>query len=393
MTGRRRRSMLLLFAIVTSLLALGATGCGGDDDEEEAGATTAATATVEDAGGAVEAAREEIEQFKAIPEFEPPGASFDAREVVQGKTLFSIPATSAVPFVALIQRRMQALAREVGLRFIDWPNQGSPDQWAAGMEQAINRNADLVQLLAGIDPALIAPQIRRADNAGIPTLVSHLYGLEQETFEGVLTANVPYEQAGRLLANQAILDTEGDVNAIAVTVEEVVSSAAMMKGIREVFDERCPDCKLDTIDVSITDLATRIQPQVQSKLNADPGVNYVLALFDAAEVPFVLAGLRAAGATDRVRIATFNGTPEIMKLVQEGDIVTIDVGENLDWIAHALLDQAMRILGDLDPVDNPNIPLRLFDDTNIDEAGTPPAFDKGYGDAYVQGYRELWGLE
>lgn len=385
MTRRHWLMLVLLGALVLAFAA-----CGGGDDEE--GAAQGETVAEEPAEN-VQAATEEVEQFKAIPEFMPPGEPFDAREAVQGKTLFSIPASSAVPFVALIQERMQELAQEVGLSFIDWPNQGRPDQWAAGMDQAINRNADLIQVLAGIDPAIIAPQIRRAKNAGVDTLVSHLYGLEQEEFEGVFTANVPYEQAGRLLANYAIMETEGELNALAVTVEEVVSSDAMMSGIRAVFEERCPDCKLDTIGVSIPDLATRLQPQVQSKLTADPEINYILALFDVAEVPFILPAVQAAGARDRVRIVTFNGTPEILKLVQEDDIVAMDVGENLDWIAHALLDQAMRILAGLDPVDNPNIPLRLFDDSNIDEVGSPPEFSVGYGDDYVEGYRKLWGLE
>ena len=28
----------------------------------------------------------------------------------------------------------------------------------------------------------------------------------------------------------------------------------------------------------------------------------------------------------------------------------------------------------------------------VGEAGTPPKDNQGYGDAYIQGYRDLWGL-
>ena len=33
-----------------------------------------------------------------------------------------------------------------------------------------------------------------------------------------------------------------------------------------------------------------------------------------------------------------------------------------------------------------------FDDSNVDETGTPPNFTDGYCDSYVTGYEELWGL-
>jgi ribose transport system substrate-binding protein len=42
---------------------------------------------------------------------------------------------------------------------------------------------------------------------------------------------------------------------------------------------------------------------------------------------------------------------------------------------------------------NEKTPLRIFDDSNIDETGTPPVGGKGYGDAYISGYKQLWGLE
>jgi ribose transport system substrate-binding protein len=129
---------------------------------------------------------------------------------------------------------------------------------------------------------------------------------------------------------------------------------------------------------------------VQAALTADPGINYVIALYDSAEAPFAEAGIRAAGKVGRVKISTFNGTPEILKKVEDGDIIAMDVGENLQWIAYAVMDQSMRIIGGLKPVKNPRVPLRVFDDSNIAQAG--PKFLGGFGTAYVRGYEKLWRL-
>ena len=70
----------------------------------------------------------------------------------------------------------------------------------------------------------------------------------------------------------------------------------------------------------------------------------------------------------------------------------MDIGENLDWIGHAIMDAEMRLLCGLDEVKDPKIPFYIFDETNAASAGTPPQLSTGYGDAYVKGYAELWQL-
>ena len=52
---------------------------------------------------------------------------------------------------------------------------------------------------------------------------------------------------------------------------------------------------------------------------------------------WVVPAVTITGRTDKVKIATFNGTPFAIGLVQEGK-VEVDIGENLDWIGHAVVD-------------------------------------------------------
>ena len=121
----------------------------------------------------------------------------------------------------------------------------------------------------------------------------------------------------------------------------------MVAGIKSEFAKYCKGCKLSFTDVTIADVATKIQPNVQSALASDPSINYVICLYDSAEAPFAEAAIRAAGRTGKVKISSFNGTPNIMKEVKKGDIVAADVAENLDWIGYAIVDQSMRIMGGL----------------------------------------------
>jgi hypothetical protein len=51
----------------------------------------------------------------------------------------------------------------------------------------------------------------------------------------------------------------------------------------------------------------------------------------------------------------------------------------------------MRIMGGLKPVKSEHVPVRIFDASNISEAGS--SFTSGWGTAYASGYRKLWGLK
>ena len=104
---------------------------------------------------------------------------------------------------------------------------------------------------------------------------------------------------------------------------------------------------------------------------------------------FVTPAIAIAERGEDVKVVTFNGTPFVLDLIREGS-VEMDIGENLDWIAHAMLDAEMRLLCGQDPISDSKVPLRVFSAENIGEVGEPADPAMGYGDAYVQGYHDLW---
>ena len=101
---------------------------------------------------------------------------------------------------------------------------------------------------------------------------------------------------------------------------------------------KCGGCKYTIVNVPIPDWATKIQTEVQSALVKSPETNYVIPFVDGMS-QFAAAGITAAGKTGKVKISTFNGTPFALKLIQDGDVVAMDVGENLDWLGRADIDR------------------------------------------------------
>ena len=333
---------------------------------------------------ALAAAQADLDKYTQIPSFTAPGEPFDAKACMADKRILSVPASSAVPFVATINEAMARIAGEVGFEYQIWENQGQPTQWVQGIEYGVTNGFDLIDLLAGADPRILVPQIKAARDAGAIVTASHLTGFEQDV-PGGLTASIPidYRQAGKLLAEWAITKTEGKANALVLVTNEVLSTDSMLAGIEEAF-AASPDSKFTVVNVSIPDWASKIQPNVQSAVIADPSINYILPIYDGMN-QFVVPALTITGATDRVKIATFNGTPFVLDMIQNGQ-VEMDVGENLDWIAYGMLDAQMRLICNLDPVTDPKIPLLIFDVNNAATAGSPAEASKGYGDAYLAGY-------
>jgi len=335
-------------------------------------------------------AKAQLEPYRSLPKFEAPGEAFDAATCMKDRSIFTIPASSAVPFIKTIQASMAKVAKDIGFNLKIWENQGQPTQWVQGFDYAINNKFNLIDLLAGADPRFLEPQVKAAKAAGLKVVASHLTGYEQPLPGGV-TGVVPidYKRAGALLADWAIWKADGKVNAIIVGINDVLSTDSMLSGINEEF-AKCANCKTNYVNVTIPEMATKTQTNVQAALTADPNVNYVIPIYDVL-TQWVVPAITITGRTDKVKVATFNGTPFAIGMVQEGKI-EVDVGENLDWIGHAVIDAEMRMICGLPVVKDPKIPLLIFDKSNADTAGKPPQVSTGYGDAYIDGYRKLWKL-
>jgi ribose transport system substrate-binding protein len=331
--------------------------------------------------------------FTQKPAFAAPGPAFDAHKCMAGKSIFSIPVSSANPFTANIEKAMAAAAAKVGFKFTTWDNQGQSTQWVQGMNAAMTQKASLIDLLAGTDPRVLVPQVRAAQAAGVPVVASHYSGNEQTPLvTKMVTADVPidYFTAGGLLLDWAVVQTKGNLNALVLISTGPLSTDSMVAGIESEL-KHCEHCKTKTINVVVPDWATRITPNVQSALLADPSINYIIVIYDSM-AQFVVPAITVTNAAERVKIDAFNGTPFVLGLIQDGK-VQMDVGENLDWIGHAIIDSEMRMLCGLPAVHDPKIPFYIFDEHNAADAGRPPQLSQGYGDAYVDGYARLWQLK
>ena len=195
------------------------------------------------------------------------------------------------------------------------------------------------------------------------------------------------------LSNANALIASGQAKRVLVIgSDDVLPSQPYWKSFEAELTKLEPASKATYYNLTVPEWATKLQTTTQSALLQDPSINYIVPLYDSMS-QFILPALAITGKRGQVPIASFNGTPFVIDLVQNGD-VAMDLGESLGWIARSTLDAYMRDLCGVDDVPSElYVPFLIFDETNAETAGKPAGFDTGYGDAHVGGYRALWGLE
>ena len=340
----------------------------------------------------MDAARALIEQYSQTPVFEAPGEPFDAAACMEGKKMFVVPLTNANPFNAAISQGFVDAAEMVGFELRDWETQMDPAGWIQGINTAVAEGFDLIDLQGGLPPEFLVPQITEARGAGVKVTATHNWDATTQEVPDFMdgAANTDYVTIGEIIAAWTMVQTGGQVNALVLGPDEITPTAPLRDAIIGYLEENCPDCTTRYINVPVNDWATQGQPAVQNALLQDPSINYVLPVYDSMS-QFAAPAIQIAGSD--AKIVSYNGTPFVLDMMRDGDVVEMNVGESLGWVGMAGTDANMRLLCGLEPVTKLNTPAFIFTDENVETAGNPATFNDGYGDVHIAGFRALWGLE
>jgi ribose transport system substrate-binding protein len=321
-----------------------------------------------------------------MPAFTPPGPAFDAPKLMHGKSVMSIPVTSQLPITTAIEKRFAQRAAEVGFKFTHYENQGQQDQWVRGFNLATSQHTNVIDIPA-INPSVIGPQIKAAQQAGTKVISSYQAGVEQHVDLVDAKTGLPYQEAGALLAAWAVVKTKGNLDTLVSIDPTQSSSESIRAGLDSVFS-KCSTCKVKYVEVPTSNWQTQLQSSISAALSADPNVNYVISTFDSA-ITFILPAIKAAHLDGKVGIDGYNGTPFVLDLIKKGD-VQMDVGNDENWVADAILDNDMRVAAGLPALDDEKIGTFIWDSDSVAKYGNKDALlDTNYTD----GYAKLWGLK
>ncbi len=359
-------------------------------------ATDAAPAeTATEAGGSsdvVAAAQAIIDAAKEIPSSSDLGDPIDVTALA-GELIVSIPIDAGLEFYQVGENAMQTIAEAAGLTYETFPTDGSPTSFQQAFAQAIAKDAGAI-LLNGPLPETLEPQIEEAAAAGIPVIPVHLSDQSEPVLDITpYEAFAPFNLGAELSALYAVTDLGGEpVKALVLEASGTGPSDGMVQAIRDVLANQAPEGSevVESLNIQVPEWATDIQPAVQSALLANPDINAVIPIYDSMAL-FAIPGIEQAAADRNLGVYSFNGTPAVLNLIQDG-IMRSNVAESPDWVAYVNLDTAFRAMLGVPPIEKVSGPVRLIDASNVAETGNPPEAGLGFGDEFPSAYMQLWGL-
>lgn len=396
----RHRSLTALGGVLAAAASLTLAACGSGSGSS----ATSSSAASPSSGGSSAAAPAGVAYAQAqldkvtgpVSSFTPPGPALTGDVAsLSGKTVYWVPATSAVPLFAAIGGSLTEALATVGVKVQTCDGKSNPSAIADCLNQAINTKAAAV--ITGSIPAEFAPTAFKAvSDAGIP-LVNTLTvpaGPDDPSKVAYITPNFIAYQA--LVADSIIAASGGKAHVLLFQITD--NPAVQMwvdAGALPEYQKQCPDCVV-TVEKINTGQISKIPSIVSAALIKDPEITYVHSEADSL-VQGIVTGLQSSPNGSKVQIASMDGVLQVLQAVQAGRGVMSDMGYNLNAFGWYTADQALRLMTGGSAVQNLEFPYaRSFNKENTaDLSLTPEAQQTGewYGSTdYQAGFKTLWGV-
>jgi len=171
------------------------------------------------------------------------------------------------------------------------------------IQQAIDAGVDYISL-TGVPVAAYKAQADAAKAKNIPIL--ECYATDAPSVESNVLMQCGDEsfvkKTGPIMADWAIADSKGNADILIVTIHDFPVLVSEEAAYKAELAKNCADCKVDTLNVTLDDLiGGKVPAAVASKLQSDPGINYVFNSF--GDLPAGLtAALKSAGLDKQVTV-------------------------------------------------------------------------------------------
>ena len=421
--GDPMKSRRILSALIIAV-GLVATACSSDSNTTDATTEVAATEAVatEAAATETEAAATEApptetaaaETTAAASAAVDPAARVAAfskalTELPFNEAIASIPAGKkvyyvqcSVPVCEEIRGGIDAAAKKLGWTLETTAHKDTPETVAAAFDAAIAAKPDVV-LTSGNPREWFATQLKTLEDAKIP-VVAWSMPEPYEPGQGIsanLLSGDDYYFYGALMADYAAAKSaKKNILFVGLPVFPVLST--VQAGFTEEIAKACPDCKVDTMEVAITDLGTNLPGQIVSKLQASKDLDFVVYAFGGMLFG-VPDAIEAAGLLSQAQAISQAGGPMNFGFIEAGKHQVAEVGLASELLGWRAIDVAARVLVGTGPgrstppaeaiVDgHPDIlvnglPLQILEKGSLADASKLwPGVD-GYQDQFAK----LWG--
>jgi ABC-type sugar transport system substrate-binding protein len=391
--GGRRVSVARGFTWLSALGMIAVLGlCGGWYGNQ----TARSAGLAMPAAAGVAQARQIVKQLEKPVTFKTPGPAIKVGNSLRGKTIYFLANGLNFPFVVNMLAGIREAAHLARMSVIAVDGAGDVAKAASLIEQGVGRRVDVI-VDEGFPSSLLTTPIQQAKAAHIPFIEfgSGDPGLPPPSARSIgvsAWATYCYGCAGRQMADAAIAQSNGHVDAVIVNAPIVSVAQRETDGIVGELKRLCPaTCKATVVDEDFAQRVTQLPSLTASSLQRDSNLNYFFPIFDSM-VSLMAPTVTQLGAQNRVKFVTYNATQPAMLQLQQRQLVSADIGSPQHWIGWAIMDQAFRLLTHHAPLASERVPNRLFDAKNIQRINLNASEATWCGTVnFRNDYRQLWG--
>jgi ribose transport system substrate-binding protein len=369
------------------LMAAVAAGCGSSSStSSNAAATSAGTSSVGSSDSAAQASKRAAaaEQLPASTELTQPLS----KTPPAGKRIVYLEC--AQPVCVAYQKGFKAAAAALKWNVTTVSFGATPESIQSALNSAIQNHPDGIAT-AGVDDAVIAPQLKQLQAKGIPLVAAaSVSAVKPPTIAVMITPAGP-DYAARA-ADWMAADSNGKAQAVVVNLPLFASLTQTTQAFNKEVAQVCAGCKTTQLAAAPTDVGTQLPSKVVSALQQAPATNYVAFAFGDM-MTGVPAALKGAGLNVKL-LGYGSASPPTVADVQAGNVAATTCWST-EYTTWRIMDAfARHFVGDSVAKDtSAPWPYMLLTKANVATAAPSPSipnWDYCAPPNYQADFKQLW---
>jgi ribose transport system substrate-binding protein len=313
----------------------------------------------------------------ALPTASPPAQ--------RDKKLVSIVCASGIEGCRAISEGQVEAAKALGWSTQVIDGRGNVKGWDDAIQSAIQTKPDVIAL-AAILPSAVSGALADAKAAGITVVCTQCGAKPNEPGVDAADGDEVNAIIGADLGSYIALKAGGKANVLMWYYPEFGISKLRHDAAKEVLTKQC-DCKIQSIEVKISEWNSTLPERVQALLLQNPDINWIYSPADETAIDATNA-IKAGGRSGQVHVAGGNGNLQALAAIKTDSDYAATAAVSYAFSAWSSIDNANRILAGQKPVKTKTA-VRVIDASN---SSAIPAGQYYSGDVDFRGhYKKLWG--
>ena len=337
-----------------------------------------------------------LSSYKSVPKFTCKSDTIDAESIANNSKITFITDDINDSYSSLVSKQFKSAAKSAGFKTITTADTDStPASYNDALAAAVTDKDKAAVMFGKINKDNISSQIELTQANGIKVISGGNAGVGESEHFVDNTVPIDFQMAGQLLADWAIVQQSGKVNALAINCSDSGSSTAVYKGLTEEFETYVSSGYCTALNISSADIGNGLSSKIKDAVTTDTNLNYII-VFDDSMLNDVISAVEQSG--QKIKIIATGGSPEAFQAAESGQIEML-AAQSYEWTAYAMVDYTLRVLGKLDLPEKQDVPLRIVTSESIKkelEENKDDDIDGFYeicfGAAFVEGYSILWDL-